>query len=103
MIKAQTFTWVVVPKGKRIKKVLPLDERLSPYLLPFEKRFGVAPKIIFMRTEMAEDWESDTVLGLTIHRLDKNYPIHNYTFAVTEKDFLDEKHKRVDNRDQEST
>ena len=91
---AQTFTWSIVPKGKRIKIILPLDERLQPYLTSFTKKFGVEPKFIFLRQEMAKDWELDVVLGMDIVRLEKNYPIHSYTFARTREDFIVKKDKR---------
>ena len=89
-MRIKTYTWVIVPKGKRVKIILPLDERLFPYPDRFTKLFGVPPKIVFMRTEMAKDWDSDTVLDMEIIRLNNNYPVHTYSFAVTRKDFLGE-------------
>jgi hypothetical protein len=86
-VRAKTFTWVITPKGKRVKAVLPLDERLSPYLDLFVKKIGVSPRVVFMRTEMTKDWEYDSVLGMEIIRLNKGYPLHHYSFAVTKKDF----------------
>lgn len=84
----QTFTWMIVPEGKRKKKILPLDERLRIYPALFTEKFGTVPQFVFMHTEMAEDWESDTVEGMKIVKLKKNYPLHMYSLAVTKEDFL---------------
>jgi len=86
-VRAQTYTWVILPKGKRIKKTLPLDERLSFFHTAFTGFFGVSPNFIFLRTEMAKEWKEDFVLGMEIIRMKKNYPLNNYTFAVTKEDF----------------
>lgn len=86
-MKAQTFTWAIVPEGKRVKKIIPLDERLLPYHGLFIRKFGLDPKVVFMRPEMAKDWEEATVLGMEIILLNRGYPIHHYSLAVTKKDF----------------
>lgn len=93
-MRIQTYTWVILPTGKRIKKILPLDERLSFFHSAFTDFFGVSPNFIFLRVEMAKDWEGDVVLGMEIIRLKKNYPLHNYTFAVTKEDFTGVKDDR---------
>lgn len=93
-MRAQTYTWVILPKGKRIKKTLPLDERLSFFHSAFTGFFGISPNFIFLRTEMAKDWKENFVLGMEIFRLKKNYPLNNYTFAVTKEDFLGETNDR---------
>ncbi len=91
----QTFTWIIIPEGKRKKKILPLDERLRIYPALFIEKFGVAPRVVFMRTEMAEEWESDTVEGMKIIKLEKGYPLHMYSLAVTEEDFKEENKEKT--------